>query len=179
MQHKIIAISGKMGNGKDAVAQALKRTLEDENNRVRIVHFGDLVKATCIWYYDWNREKDEAGRHLLQTVGTDIVRNTYDELYWARYVCTMLKLSKDHWDVAIIPDLRFDNELQKLFWTFGKENVKHIQVLARYDVDKWSKKAKSHVSEHALNYSKFIPDVIVHNNGKEVCAKDILDELFR
>lgn len=176
-EKKIITVSGRMGAGKDVIAEALKKSLEARGQRVRIVHFGDLVKFSCKLFWDWDGVKDEQGRRLLQKVGTDIVRDEYDIYYWARYVCNMLEYSKDMWDVAIIPDLRFDNELMKLEWAFGPENVKHIRVVGMYQVTEWSDEAKAHKSEHAITGRK-VPDVVIYNYKGEIDGDSLLKDLY-
>lgn len=176
-EKKIIAISGQMGSGKDVIAEALKKSLEARGQRVRIVHFGDLVKFSCKLFWDWDGVKDEYGRKLLQKVGTDIVRDKYDRYYWSRYVCNMLEFSKDMWDVAIIPDLRFDNEMLKLGWTFGPGNVKHVRVVGMYKVAEWSDEVKTHKSEHSIT-GKMVPDAVVYNYKDEIDGEALLKELY-
>ena len=65
---KVICISGKARHGKDTLAGILKTHLEDQGNKVLIAHFGDLVKYICEKFFDWNGQKDEEGRTLLQYV---------------------------------------------------------------------------------------------------------------
>ena len=69
---KVIAISGKAESGKDTIAKRLKRQLEEQNYKVMIIHFADVLKFVCRQYFDWNGEKDEYGRTLLQQVGTEM-----------------------------------------------------------------------------------------------------------
>ena len=71
---KIICISGKAQHGKDTTATILSAALEDRGNKVLTFHYADLLKYLCRQYFNWNGEKDEAGRTLLQHVGTDVVR---------------------------------------------------------------------------------------------------------
>ena len=70
---KVICISGKAQHGKDTSALMVKEMLEDDGYKVLIAHYGDLVKYICRTFFQWNGEKDEAGRSLLQRIGTDAV----------------------------------------------------------------------------------------------------------
>ena len=63
---RVIAISGKGESGKDTIAKMLKQQLEEQNYKVMIIHFADVLKFVCRQYFNWNGEKDEHGRTLLQ-----------------------------------------------------------------------------------------------------------------
>lgn len=108
---KVICISGKARHGKDTLAGILKEHLEDRGYRVLIAHFGDLVKYVCEKFFDWNGEKDEAGRTLLQYVGTDVVR-TQEPDFWTSFIKSILTLFNGEWDYVLIPDCRFPNEIE-------------------------------------------------------------------
>lgn len=82
---KILLISGKAQHGKDTTAGMLKEQLESDGYRVLIAHYADLLKFICRQYFDWNGEKDEAGRHTLQYVGTDIIRKEHPD-YWVDFL---------------------------------------------------------------------------------------------
>ena len=105
---KVICISGKARHGKDTLAGILKNHLEDQGNRVLIAHFGDLVKYICEKFFDWDEQKDERGRTLLQYVGTDVVR-TQEPNFWTDFIKKVLTLFPDEWDYVLIPDCRFPN----------------------------------------------------------------------
>lgn len=86
---QIISISGKAQHGKDTTASYLKESLERRGKKVLITHYGDLVKYVCAAFLGWDGKKDEAGRSLLQRVGTEYVRSK-DKDYWVRFVQFML-----------------------------------------------------------------------------------------
>lgn len=111
MYMHIILISGKAQHGKDSVAKMLKQKYEQQNKKVLIAHYGDLVKFVCEKYFNWDGKKDEAGRTLLQWIGTDIVRSVNPN-YWVDFVKGMLSMFKGEWDYVLIPDCRFKNEMQ-------------------------------------------------------------------
>lgn len=108
---KVICISGKARHGKDTLAGVLKKHLEDHGNRVLVTHFGDLVKYICEKFFDWDEQKDEKGRTLLQYVGTDVVR-TQEPNFWTDFIKKVLTLFPDEWDYVLIPDCRFPNEIE-------------------------------------------------------------------
>ena len=77
----VILISGKAQHGKDTLASAAKDYLEGKGRRVLILHYADYMKYIAKEYFGWNGKKDSVGRHLLQQLGTNIVREV-DENYW-------------------------------------------------------------------------------------------------
>lgn len=110
---KTLLISGKSGSGKDIFASFLKDELEKNGLRVIITHYADPVKFFAEKYFKWDGVKDEKGRHLLQTLGTDWVRTVLPN-YWVGVITGFLDAMEpnDQFDVAIIADTRFPNEIE-------------------------------------------------------------------
>lgn len=110
---KIIIISGKSGSGKDTFANLMREKLEAAGCNCVTIHYADLVKYYATQYYHWNGEKDEAGRQLLTTIGTDKVRSLLPD-YWSEIVAKFLCVAAhyDDFDCAFIPDARFPNEIE-------------------------------------------------------------------
>ena len=108
---KVIIISGKSGSGKDMLGYFMKEALEKENKRVLTIHYGDAVKWVLRDYFHWDGNKDEKGRSLLQHIGTDVVRAKYPN-FWTNVVADLISAFENEFDVVIIPDARFENEIQ-------------------------------------------------------------------
>ena len=157
---KVICISGKAGHGKDTAALFLREQLELGENSVLIAHFGDLVKYVCKTFFDWDGKKDEAGRELLQTIGTDIVRDE-DPDYWVQFVADMLGFFEQAWDYVLIPDTRFENELKVLIKSGF--DVTHMRIIRDSYVSDMPEEQQNHISETALD--DYLPDIYIHNSG--------------
>lgn len=171
---KIITISGKAQNGKDTTAQFLKEALESKGKKVLITHYGDLVKYVCKTFFDWNGEKDEAGRTLLQYIGTDVIRAQTPN-YWVDFVLSILKHFPDTWDYILIPDCRFPNELdcvKDAGW-----DMMHVRVIRSGNgfVSPLTEEQQNHISETALD--KVLPNCIVMNRGTLDDLRDYVYEL--
>ena len=169
---KVICISGHAGNGKDHTASCMYDELTNQGCNTLITHYADLVKYVCKSMFGWNGEKDAEGRHLLQYVGTDVVRAQEPD-YWVDFIISILKLFKDEWDYVLIPDTRFPNEINKL-----KEegfDAIHVRVI-RPDYDNGlSEEAKAHISETALDN---IPcDYLLVNPGNNSYTNKVLEVL--
>ena len=169
---KVILISGKARHGKDTVASIMQTYLTiSKNKKVLIAHYGDLVKYVCKTFFDWNGEKDDAGRSLLQYVGTDAVRAVYPN-YWVDFIADMLTVFKDKWDYVIIPDARFPNEITRM-----KEkglDVETFRVIRpNFESDLTAEQLK-HSSETALDNFDF-DHIISNNSNKKSLGKLIIN----
>lgn len=157
---KIIAISGHAQNGKDTVAGFMKALLEERGETVLIAHYADLVKYVCRTFFNWNGVKDEYGRHILQYVGTDIIRAQKPD-YWVNFVLDMLNFFGDNWDYVLIPDSRFPNEIDGL--RDAGFDVTHLRVIRTNFVSPLTPEQQKHPSETALDNVN--PDGKIINDG--------------
>lgn len=106
----IITLSGKAESGKDLSASLLKEELEIQGKKVLIINYANYLKFICQKYFNWNGEKDIAGRTLLQQIGTEKVRFKYPN-FWVDTVINFVKAFQDDFDYILIPDCRFPNEV--------------------------------------------------------------------
>lgn len=148
----IITISGKARHGKDSTAKFLLKELEKRDFKTQIVHYGDLLKYICKQYYGWNGEKDEAGRTLLQKVGTDIVRNR-SKTFWVDMLIEIVYVLFYDYAYIIIPDTRFPNEIEQ--WENCGYKVIKVKVERTDFESELTEEQKSHPSETALDDYKF------------------------
>jgi hypothetical protein len=179
-----ILISGKSGSGKDMMAQFMKEELEKHGKRVLIIHYGDAVKWVLKQYYNWDGNKDIVGRTMLQHVGTDIVRARHPN-FWTGIVVGLIQAFEPYtdWDVAIVPDARFPNEVD-----IALQNLKGCIAtrIERKNADgtPWinpilTEEQRNHPSETSLDHYAF--DYIIHNDeGLEMLresAHTLLEDL--
>jgi len=156
---KMIVISGSAGHGKDTVAKILRSNLERRGYSVLICHYADVLKAICREFFGWNGEKDEAGRNMLQHVGTDIIRNKSPD-FWADLLTDII-LMLDQWDFVIVPDCRFPNEI-----TRPREkgvDTYHLHVSRPSYNSKLTSAQFNHISENAIIDVK--PEYTIFNDG--------------
>lgn len=168
---KIFAGSGKAQHGKDTFAKILSEELTNRGHRVLLIHYADLLKFICKSLFNWDGQKDEPGRYILQYVGTDIVRNERPD-YWVEFVIDMVELFGENWDYVIIPDTRFPNEIDRLKEHFS--NVKYIRVIRPNFESTLTEEQKKHPSETSLD--DICPDVEVSNGGTLEDLKILIKE---
>lgn len=155
---KVILISGKARNGKDTVAEILEKKLKSDGKTVLTIHYSDILKFICSKYLGWDGKKDEAGRELLQHVGTDIIR-AHDPDYLINFVTSVINFFD--WDYVIIPDCRLPDEITKI-QDKGFDTI-HIRVTRDSASNKLSKHAQSHITETALD--DYPADAYIANDG--------------
>jgi hypothetical protein len=157
---KVILISGKAQNGKDTVASIVKQRLTEDNHKVLVTHYADLLKYICYNFFDWDGNKDEKGRQLLQYVGTDVIRKQNPTL-WVDFVVMILKYFHGNWDYVIIPDCRFPNEITAV--VDNGFDTTHLRVVRSNFNTPLTEEQQKHPSETALD--DILPDFYIENTG--------------
>jgi hypothetical protein len=166
---KILTVSGKAQHGKDTFANILYEELTNKGFRVLLTHYADLVKYIAKTFFNWDGEKDEKGRTLLQYIGTDIVRKERPN-YWVEFILDIIDLFGENWDYVIIPDTRFPNEIDMVKEKYDK--VEHIRVVRPNFTSTLTEEQLKHPSETALDDVE--PDYVFYNEGT---IEDIRDKI--
>lgn len=157
---KVICISGHAGHGKDTAAWMFEDYLSKKGKRILITHYADLLKYICKQYFGWDGEKDVNGRQILQTVGTDTIREQ-DPDFWVNFIISVLRFFPNEWDYVIIPDARFPNEIDRL--KKSGFDVLHVRVFRPEFQSLLTSEQQSHPSETALDGVE--ADVLLTNNA--------------
>lgn len=159
---KIILISAPARSGKDTFADMAIEHLSKKGLRAKKVSYAEYLKLLCKKYLGWNGEKDENGRTLLQYVGTDIVREKMQmPNFWVDTIITEFKMFENEYDVFLISDTRFPNEISRMYEEFG-DKVVDIAIKRKME-NGLTGSQKQHTSEIALEGHKFY--ATIHNNG--------------
>lgn len=134
---------------------------------VKIYHFADPLKDLCINLFDlepkqvYGTDDDKntptkygkTAREFLQTFGTDIMRSIKDTV-WVDY--TIKKINQEQSSVAIIPDVRFPNEVNAI------QSAGGVVVRLTRDVFSDSHKCESALDSDKFDWNKF--DYTIDNN---------------
>ena len=159
----IILISGKAEAGKTTTAQILKEELEQQyKSKVLLTNFAGTLKFICKNFFNWNGEKDEAGRALLQRIGTDIVRKK-DPDFWVNFMKSVLRLFEGEWDYVLIDDVRFENEISLIKSAF--DCVTTLRIERPNYSNHLTEEQRQHPSETSLDDFKF--DFTILNPGDD------------
>lgn len=128
----IIGISAKKQGGKSTFIEVLKSQISD----AAVLRFADKLKeivVECFIPQDWHWSVDDLDsdekkntalpcgktvRYLLQTIGTDWFRTTWEDCWVNSYISTASKIGKS--TTILTPDVRFPNELRLIQKQGGK-----------------------------------------------------------
>ena len=153
-----ILCSGRARHGKDTSAEIIKENLKKRGYSVLITHYADLLKFICKNFFGWNGEKDEAGRTLLQQIGTNCIREKNPD-YWVDFIINLIKMVPDKYDFIIIPDTRFPNEITRVI--DAGFPVTHVHIIRTNFENELTEEQKNHPSETALDDVE--PDFVIEN----------------
>lgn len=115
----IIALSGKIGSGKNYLAEnTIFNYLRQLNKNVMVLAFADYLKMLCnvkdrILYDRLFIKKDEESRRSLQTRGM-LERKENDNIFIEIIECKLRLAFERKIDIVIVPDVRFKNEFKYL-----------------------------------------------------------------
>ena len=153
MKPKIISLSGSARNGKTTSCEMLEEMLAHRGKRCLRMSYGDYVKEIARKYYGWDGKKDEAGRTLLQQLGTEKVRNRYPA-FWVEHIVRLVEyVLCDDFDYILIDDARFPDEVYK--WDVNGYDIVTILVKRPGFDNGLTEEQKNHISETAMTGFEF------------------------
>lgn len=164
---RVVAISGKAESGKDTIAKEIKYLLEEQNYKVMIIHFADVLKFVCRQYFDWDGQKDDYGRSLLQQVGTEM-REKNNPNMWVNITKELIRGIGAEFDWVLVPDTRFKEEINMLNEYFDCISIRVLRQdinsygMASDHINHLTNEQRAHKSECDLDDYKF--DHFIINN---------------
>lgn len=161
---KLYLICGKARAGKDTFAKLIKQEEEKDNNKVCILKLTAPLYSWAEDYFNYDKEKDEKPRELLQTLGYDILQLKLKKKdFLLDYLITTIEVLDNYYDVGLITDGRLVHEIEVLKEKYP--NIKTI-LLTNMKDNKLANKEKNHQTEIDLDdYKDF--DYIVENKDME------------
>ena len=172
---QIFTISGYAQHGKDSVASFLKQKLL---GKTLILHSADYLKFIAKTYMDWDGNKDEEGRTLLQQLGTEKVRwGLKKPLFWTERVCDVIELMQDDYDYFCVPDTRYLNEIYYPMARFPN-SIFTVRVFRLNFDNGLTSEQKSHVSERELVNFKHNFEIF-SESGLDKLAKEVDAFIYR
>ena len=144
----IFLISAKARHGKDTTADLMMKKLNGKSVKIAMA---DYLKYIAQRYYGWDGKKDEAGRQILQRLGTDRIREQLNfDTFHVERVCQDIKIIEDRYDYVFIPDVRFKNEV---YYTQAKfpYNTTTIHIERLGFESPLTEEQQHHRSENDLN----------------------------
>lgn len=157
---KLYLICGKARAGKDTFAKLIKQEEEKNSKKVCILKLTAPLYSWAEDYFNYDKEKDEKPRELLQTLGYDILQLKLKKKdFLLDYLITTIEVLDNYYDVGLITDGRLVHEIEVLKEKYP--NIKTILLTNKKD-NKLTNKEKNHQTEIDLDdYKDF--DYIVEN----------------
>lgn len=171
----VIVLSGKARSGKDTSLEILKRKYEQIGKKVISLYYASYIKEYAKKISSWDGNDENKPRTLLQVLGTDIIRNTIDKNFFINRIIEDIKVYSKFFDIIIIGDARFPEEIDYIKNEFKNVISVHIN---RKDMNLLTKEEKKHVTETALdNYKRY--DYEINNDGSIEDLKTKLEEIIK
>ncbi|MFA5604099.1 MAG: hypothetical protein WDA12_04565 [Bacilli bacterium] len=160
-QPKIYILSGKARSGKDTVAKVIKTVCEENNLKYINLQYSSHIKEYARRISDWDGSDETKPRTLLQQLGTEVIRQQIDEMFFVKRMISDIKVYSNFFDVITISDARYKEEIE-----LPKEHFKDvisISVIRPIGESSLTEQQQQHLSEKALDgYDKH--DYVINNN---------------
>jgi hypothetical protein len=170
----IILISGLAGRGKTTTAEYLRDEFKNHNYKVTLLHFASGVKKTAKECFYWDGVKDEKGRKLLQDIGR--IGRSYNEDIWVDQVIEGILDYLGEFDIYIVDDWRFPNELLRIedenFW------LDSITMRVQSNFLRDEKTDYNDISEISLPEESDMYNFIVPNHGTKEQLKEFVNSIY-
>lgn len=172
----IILISGKPQSGKSSLANSIAFYLKELKFNVLRTSFAEEVKVKAKEFFNWDGEKDEQGRKLLQSVG--MFGRWVSSTFWSDKIAEYIINHPFIYDFIVIDDFRFPSEKD----SFTRYGIYNIVTVRR---DSAFSEQTNHIAESSLDkYGGF--DVIITDTDTEQdvkkadrIAKELIKELLK
>lgn len=151
---KIIILSGKARAGKDTSANFIKEYAEKKDLKVANLQFSFYIKMYAKILTDWDGSEETKPRTLLQQLGTDIIRDNIDNLFFIKRIIEDINVLSYFVDIITISDARLPEELDTI--TNKYNNVTKINIIRPNFSNNLNNKETVHRTETSLdNYNNY------------------------
>lgn len=173
---KIFIISGKARHGKNTVADLIKEYYENQNLKVINDSYAYYIKDYAKRISNWDGNENTKPRELLQQLGTNLIRQNIDRLFFINRMIEDLKVFSYFYDIITISDGRFEEELDLIKNKF--DNVILIKVDRPNFDNGLTPEQKNHPTETSLdNYNRF--DYIIENDSTIENLKEKVNQILK
>lgn len=159
---KIIMLSGKARSGKDTTSLMLFEMLEAKGFKVLNLQYSSYIKEYAKKISDWDGSEETKPRQLLQELGTSVIRQQIDELFFVKRIIGDIKVYSYYYDIIIISDVRVKAEIDVPREEF--DNICAVKITRPNFDNGLTEEQKKHFTEIDLDdYDKFDYEII--NDG--------------
>lgn len=167
---KIFILCGKASTGKSTVAKLIEDKI---NKKVITLAYASYLKMYAKEVLGWDGSEDTKPRDFLQTVGVELIKNRIDDKMLIRRIMEDIEVYSYFYDVIIISDARFPEEINMIKGKYNDVTVIHINSKK----NNLTEKQKKHATETSLDDYNDYDFEIDNNSNIEVLSKKI-DEVL-
>ena len=120
----IFIISGKARHGKDTVAKMIRDVYERIGLNTINLQYSTPIKEYAKKISNWDGSEETKPRELLQTLGTELIRQKIDFLFFVKWMISDIKVYSYFFDIITISDARAKVELD-----IPKQELKNVIVI--------------------------------------------------
>ncbi len=170
-QPKIYIICGKARHGKDTIAEMIQKYYIENKQEVLNLQYSSYIKEYAKKISNWDGSEETKPRELLQQLGTNIIREKIDDLFFVKKLTDDIKVYSFFFDVLVISDSRFKVEVNTTRDNF--QNVVVIHVI-RPDFDNGlTEEQKRHRTEVDLDDYENYDYTIINDGSIEELEKKV------
>lgn len=159
---KIIILSGKAQSGKNECADIIKEYYEKIDLKTVVISYASYLKMYAKEVLGWDGSESTKPRDFLQQVGVELIKNKINSNMLIDRVIDDIKVYSYFFDIIVISDARFVDEIEVIRKNFS--NVSVIHVLGKSNDLTFEQ--QNHSTETGLdNYSDY--DFIINNDGSK------------
>lgn len=176
---KIFVVAGKANSGKDTTCELINNYVKLKGKNAVNLQFSSYIKMYAKTISGWNGDEETKPRHLLQELGTEVIRNNIDNEFFIKRIIGDINVYSYYSDVITISDARMPEELDSIKNSFKK--VYKIKIERPNYENNLNQEERKHITETALdNYNDY--DYVLVNDGtlEDLNKKviDIIDEVI-
>lgn len=171
---KIYILSGKAGNGKSLSASIMKETFIKKSKKAISLSYASYLKEYAKNILKWDGSEEKKPRKFLQELGVDLIKNKIDNHFLIRRLIEDINIYSYFYDIIIISDARFIEEIEDIKEIYSDVTVIHIKGNDNHVL---TEEESQHISEVALDeYNKYDYEII--NNSRLEDLKNKLIEII-
>ncbi len=154
----IIVLSGKMRVGKNITASIISELYNTKNKKSIIISYASYLKEYTKNITGWDLKEETKPRKFLQELGTDLIKEKINKNMLINRIIEDIKVYSYFFDVIIISDARYIEEIESIKKEFN--HVISIHIIKNTNIN------SNHITEISLdNYNNY--DYIIENNIEE------------
>ena len=87
----VYIVCGKARHGKDTVAEIIRNYYEELNLKILNIQYSSYIKDYAKKISNWDGSEETKPRELLQQLGTNVIREKIDNLFFVKRIITFSK----------------------------------------------------------------------------------------